>query len=970
MALEHYSRGQKIAVTALIVLIAGMFTVTGSMTTLLGDGSKHPTHAGVMDGRTYGVIEFQHIRQGLRTARQLDYYQGQGEEKPRAIYARVPALTTMAQDASDTPFDRSLLDIWPSYQDNDIWCHLALVKRAEAAGFVRPSNQAVWKAVTSLINATASELERFKQENLYREFQDRFGFPLRDIEPALRDCLMVRDYVDSLLAAERTRLADIAAVVAGNDIEVKTQYVRLGVEPFLARARAEVEREHFNHRAARAAGAAGLSTRANGDDPFETTFEKHRFTQLSSDAEFEFDLFRAEFEDFLNAVPRDEKLERIYYAAMRKNGEFAATEADKKNIDARVEKAFNDEDLKRRKDPEFKGFTPEEEKKLREELKTKLMAERSFEEVSAEIYSTLRKEKAPLFAQAAVAAFKAELDEEREKREKTLRAESSLNQQKQRNIEALRSQRQDLRSRFDAIANLVNTYFTGAALRMPVLPNAGASDDQKKSFDIQLSNLIEDLARNLEDDIGREQLNSLVTTAQRSIQDLDRQLRDKEAGLEDKASQKELKGPDGEVMDDEQRRLELARIQLEIDGIKEQIALRDLLLDGKGGRKEDSVRRFADQFRKLLVGYKLTLRAAAKGNDALRKFAVEELLVEVPAELSRALREAKDRIVSQAGIDDLESALQLLRADNEAFDARIRREAANTLSLNIEAKADSYKLKYARFGSARLLKWGDVLADDRLAFLENVDGAKRFLEEPGSNEGAFSEIMGLADKGLYMLRLRRKVPKFQQGHHDARQRVFTLAAATRARELCVAEMKALRADIIKRGFDTAVADFRKKWPQAEVKDTPFITNGMDIPGVNSEGDSELLAFSSTPSLMDPDKPYVDRVKEIKPEEGISEIIPEKFNRDIQRRPDEDQWAYLLARVTDRRAMPRRLSEKDVEDSGFGSGPANILRERRLASSQTVLDLINPKVVLEKHTIERFPTPKEIEDAKEAEKAGK
>ncbi len=73
MALEQYNRRQKIMITALIVVIAAMFTVTGSLTYMLGDSSKTPTKAGQMDGREYNYIKFhQRLRQGLNACMYLD----------------------------------------------------------------------------------------------------------------------------------------------------------------------------------------------------------------------------------------------------------------------------------------------------------------------------------------------------------------------------------------------------------------------------------------------------------------------------------------------------------------------------------------------------------------------------------------------------------------------------------------------------------------------------------------------------------------------------------------------------------------------------------------------------------------------------------------------------------------------------------------------------------------------------------
>lgn len=59
-----------------------------------------------------------------------------------------------------------------------------------------------------------------------------------------------------------------------------------------------------------------------------------------------------------------------------------------------------------------------------------------------------------------------------------------------------------------------------------------------------------------------------------------------------------------------------------------------------------------------------------------------------------------------------------------------------------------------------------------------------------------------------------------------------------------------------------------------------------------------------------------------------------------------------------------MTESDVEDTSYGQGPADIVRERKLAASATVLDLINPRKVLEKHVIFRYPSGRELEQEQE------
>ncbi len=174
-------------------------------------------------------------------------------------------MTTMPQDAAETPTVGARCSRC-SRTTGTTTCgttsRWSSVPRKRA--LERPSNKAVWDAVHSLMNAQRPEFDKFQLEKLYPEFHDRFGYELNTIEATLRDCLLVRSYVDSLVALERARLTDIARIAAGNRDEVKAEYLRLPIAPFLDKARAEVEREHFNARAAKAAFGPALLERALG----------------------------------------------------------------------------------------------------------------------------------------------------------------------------------------------------------------------------------------------------------------------------------------------------------------------------------------------------------------------------------------------------------------------------------------------------------------------------------------------------------------------------------------------------------------------------------------------------------------------------------------------------------------------------------------------------------------------------------
>ena len=60
MALENYTKGQKVFMVTLVVALAALFTVTGSMIAIIGDqGGAAPPDKGTIDGEAVRLIEHQ-----------------------------------------------------------------------------------------------------------------------------------------------------------------------------------------------------------------------------------------------------------------------------------------------------------------------------------------------------------------------------------------------------------------------------------------------------------------------------------------------------------------------------------------------------------------------------------------------------------------------------------------------------------------------------------------------------------------------------------------------------------------------------------------------------------------------------------------------------------------------------------------------------------------------------------------------
>jgi hypothetical protein len=209
-----------------------------------------------------------------------------------------------------------------------------------------------------------------------------------------------------------------------------------------------------------------------------------------------------------------------------------------------------------------------------------------------------------------------------------------------------------------------------------------------------------------------------------------------------------------------------------------------------------------------------------------------------------------------------------------------------------------------------------------------------------------SGILTMPGKGYLILRLREKTPKYPQGRQDAHERVVKLAAMQRARELTVDALEEVRRDMVKNSWAPALDRARKKFgEQLKTGTTEWFTDKMDLPGIYSESDSDLLSFSTSPSANAPDQPFMTRLREIPVRDGVSKLIPEKHTDDPRRRPDQDKWSYMIARLSERRPYTRRMEESSLKEQGYGYAPAEVWRSRHLAGSDIVRELVTPGELL-------------------------
>jgi hypothetical protein len=976
VALENYSRGQKIFMAVFITLLAGTFTVSAAMITVFEQGGAGATvNRGIIDGQEIRTMEFQRIRRSLGMVEWLDgNIRPFSDDPPEPIYAQVPAMSPRPETGHEWPFLAtepsmvSLLNIWPRYQDQHVWCHMVMARRARQAGVQPPSNAYVGRVLTRIINATIeSEFERIQpgvQGQLEDHLRKNFAINLEELVPTVREALMVRDYVDSLLADERARLDQIALINEGNRLEKRAEYLRLPIEPFMEQAMEDVVRESFAFRASQLAGGVGVASRALGYDRFEEAYDKHR-SHLRSEATFRLDIIRAFPAEMVASVQFDEDLAEIVYLAVR-DEVYRARASDNERIEDRIEAARN-----RLSIDETEDWTDEQWSEWEAEVRAEMKEYRTFDEVRADVERSLQHRGSLDQAQIAISRFISYLERTRRERERRLRAQIEV-LRKERSIWEQQVQHYEgVRRRYDVVDSQMHAKMRdiGNRLDTQVLarePVPGEEEQTEAARRHALERLLQDIARELAD-FDRESLEALVAEASLIAQRLENTLNDVRARMAEFIASDDKRTDDNIPMTEDEVAARIKQFEYEVEAIERRIKVRD--------EKLPLVRESVERLRDLVAHYELLFRGINHEDRHLAVGVLQELLVELPVRLGYAARAERDSILPESEFDEFTSRRDMLTVEIDARNNRLTRETADTRGMELANQASQFGLLFETVPGEQT--WESLIRNERYEWMENVSGAKEFLEGADNAAGATSSILPLPGRGFLVLRLLEKTPAHQLGRVEAHDRIVRLAAQKRARELAVKELRRIRQDIIDRGWDAAVADaLAKHEGHARVETTPWFREGIDIPGLYSYNDTDVLDVSTAPSTMQPEQPFVSRIRDIKPRDGVTTIIPERSNRDVLRRPDHDRWAYLLARVVDTRTAPKRLDQDAFEERGPGWGaprPAELWRNRHLAGSETVRNLIEPARVLEGHNIVLFnPDPRrgeEEESESEEEKAG-
>ncbi|MCK6439451.1 MAG: hypothetical protein L6Q71_04540, partial [Planctomycetes bacterium] len=334
MALEQYTKRQKIVLVALVIVGAFMFTVTGAMMTSVescSDDRGRGMLAGEFGTERIDRATFNNRRNVLmmfgRTAPQLPVFPA---ASPDEVLNR--QLTNKQIPTGGANQRAPLTDVWPAFHDEQVWAYIALIERAKKAGFTPPPPAVAQEFYFGLFQdaPTSKEDREAHIEN-------------RNIDPepffaAVAEYLMIGEYIGSLQGAHEIGYDELLERMGQHYIQRKAVVYSLPASSFEAEAERQYElRERearLNTFCSSLAGAGNLVPRVSALDGLNNPNDAEKI-ELTQERTVAFDAIYADIEELASSyTPEPGEVEAFYMNTRGQN--FRATAKDRERLEERL----------------------------------------------------------------------------------------------------------------------------------------------------------------------------------------------------------------------------------------------------------------------------------------------------------------------------------------------------------------------------------------------------------------------------------------------------------------------------------------------------------------------------------------------------------------------------------------------------------------------------------------------------------
>lgn len=946
MALENYTKFQKIMLLILVVVGAALFTVTGSMM-YVAEGCGQKGQA----SRIAGTINGQDVPRELFNARKnalglgwdimVPVFPDEGLAKTLLINNIVEGQAPYhGQPSWNGNGGYRLFALWPRKHDQNVWMFTALVERAKAAGFRLPAQNAAEEYYFRQISGD----EKMDRDARIRWFNERHLDPNVTLR-AVAEVMMVRDYVNALVVRHTASTDEALAAYNARFPEWQAKVYRLDTAKFMAQAEAEVAAAIASGPASAAAsalsGAGGFGAMLSPHDRlnrFPTPAEKE---VLEREQQVAFDLIVAEHKELAAAIPTPSTAElKSFYSNIRgQSFRVSPADATPERIDERFAQV-----LAREKEV-LAGAEPSKE--WQDQTKADLKHFYDYHERSSAVIEQLKLSNAQTLARIAIESINTELEDKRKESKDGLDAAVKTMREKKQVPNARLSL---LNSVDDQIKPLIDAPLDEVTRVLDLWRESTAANDSQA-----VSGLYSGVTSAFTGSSGISA--AAKASALRRFVNLDqekRAVRDREIEAEDVESL-QSRTPPGEKDFEGRERGPRARIQ--VDAAKARLA--------EAERIKPLVDALCDRLDAYIVEVELRASAAQSSPDAAE--ALRQLCRDLAFDWPLRVREWSKGLIPEGLKEELEAASSTMDREAERATRQADRASRDHSALPFSSMVRGVKVGRGMTVNLRFdtgidadapMTMKELARSQDYFWIENVSDAKAFLGNTDNPVGAVSRPLHRPGFGYYLLRIKANRESIDLAAQESAEKSRAILVARRARELAAAEAGRIRR--LADGSPDARAFLDREAAAGRLSsfETGWFAWHADVPGIRLVPDPD----SESSTGLDDNRPmgnFFNAIKAIGPTSSVSTPFLEG-TIDWNNRAGGGSYQYSLAVLTGQRAgtskrLPMDGSElEQIQVRGIVMTP-------KLAADADLLTLVDPGKLMEGFKVVYDLAPYDRED---------
>jgi hypothetical protein len=946
VALENYTRGQKILMIFLVVLGAALFTVTGTMMAAAESCGQDSSGqigmiAGQLNGNDVNTSLFMARRQLMENPGASPIITVPPSEAMQTLLVSAGAIEGTVPTTGRQFAPVRLFDLWPKYHDQHVWMFSVLAARAQAAGFRLPPVGAAAEYMFGSSDGTT-----MTEEDRRKHFEARGQDPAIVLR-AVAELMVINDYVAAINARHTSSYTDDMEQFGNRFDERMARIYRLDSNRFRAQAEADVDRQaataHLGKLVSSLSGA-GAATDALTPTEFTAKWATGAEKEVLEDKQLvAFDLIRADITELARSMgdASREEIEAFYYNTRGQTFRVAAGDATDERVEQRFESVLRTErELRRGEEPS------EDWKKSR---KADLKHFYDFHERRVDIERELRRFRAEEVGRLAITNLHREIEEIRNRRTKESNAANASLDEWKRGADALKAFHDEIGRQID---NFTVYPLTRAH---DVLATWG---DETKTDAAAVNNLMSGISDAIIRTVGNSAAGQSLTF--RSYINLDRErrtVRDRELEVEDAETFVRDNPPGEEDFDGKQR---VRRAQYRLEAAREKLAEAEALLAKAVG--------FCDDLQGWLFEIEMRASAAKESPNAaaLLKAILNDFVVTYPAKIADLRK--------QYFTGDRKAEIEAEITSRERIVSRERtlatRKSQDMTDLNFSSMVNSVDVGRGRTVSlifdpgidrSEPVTMQQLARDNRFFWIESITEAKNFLTTQaiatdGSRSlpnGAVSQVINRPGHGFYLLRLRHARPKLDLSPAERPEQARELAVRRRMRELAKQEAERIRIAAAKAPNATA-------WLDQQVADGKLSAVNTDWFGwagaVNLSGGAKLSVApnpddAGTTGLDEnnPNRPFFQSLQAIGPSSPVGTPFIEGEVNNWDRRALEGNFWYSLPVLTARRHKAGEhvpYSTWELDNLRLSS----IISARRMLADPEYEMLLDPAKLMEGYSV--------------------